>query len=516
MVREAFAQQRPSFLTGNTAKEEAVPSSAEGVVPPTKQPTPPLNEQAAPNNLPPIESAPRRGKEATGIKSLDAFVAGIDTGVGNILNLPIKGVQALSNAVFDTDFDTSKGFFPGEEEVKIIYDIDEDDSFSQKALFTAGEFLGAEAVTAGTIGGVGAVASKVATTGSRLNKVGSFLTQVARGANVQRSIIDAGIAGTTSAALDEYTALPESLKAPILFATTLGAGAVLNKGLASNAASKIQTASKAKYATAVEKGLNRGSISLSRLNAATETSPSIVRSLEESIIPIKADQSAAGKSLANSFDSVLTSLGRGKTAKKLKDLKVSSESLIEAKRAINRAVYNPALPAGLKRIGQQAVDQLDKLVVQRSIPTGSRTTFKEAEALSKLAHDINGANGKVARTIFDAIKGDDNIAKSLAANYLLYKVGGTGGLYGKYAFRGAKGALNASVFANDFAKLYANNPELRKAMFNLYRNSLVGASKATIQRAINRADEAATNTPQGSPAFLTADPKFREVQNGAG
>ena len=179
------------------------------------------------------------------------FAAGTVGGAASVGNLAVRGGKYLSNKIFDSDFDTKEGWFPTTKELTETFGVKDPDAFVTKAATTAGEFLGAEVATLGTVGGVGkglslaaktagraATTARVAKVAEKINKAGNFLNKVGRGQSVSRSLVDAGIAGSTSASLD-LTDLPEGAKTAIFFGATIGAGALVNKGIGKLASSKI-------------------------------------------------------------------------------------------------------------------------------------------------------------------------------------------------------------------------------------------------------------------------------------
>ena len=463
MVRNALANQPPAFLSG----------APEGVV----------------GELPPIEKDEKRIPDP--VKS---FGAGFLGGAGAVADLPVRGGKYVSNKVFDTDFDTSKGWFPATEYYLDKFNVQDPDAFSSRVGRGIGEFAGGETALAAITGGTGAALGAVGKSASNfprisrsLNRAGEFLTNLTKGRSVARAGIDASVAGTTQASLDHFTALPEAAKIPILFAVTAGTGAALNKGGAKLAEGKLFDKSKEIYQQASKAG-SGSSVYTAGLHTENQ-----IRAVEDILAPIRVTNTPEAKQLANSFDKVLTELRKSE---------VSSRTLLEGDRSISRALFSRNVPNNLKSVGIEANNFIREQFLKQSMPEKAYDLVKKGNSLASVAYDIQSANGKVLR---EATK----LPVSFSSKALLYMTGGYPAVKAYVAGGAVVAGSRAAKFGREVSKIYQKSPEFREAVFNLYSHSLRGASTTTLIRLAKKADRAAGYDTKpdfldsAPPAFLT-------------
>ena len=466
MVRNALSNQPPAFLS----------SKPEGI---------------SEGKLPPIEKAPKRIPDP--VKALGAGFLG---GAGGLANLPIRGGKYVSNKVFNTDFDTSKGFFPATDYYLKSFDVQDPEAFSTRVGKGIGEFAGGDAVIGAATSGLGlglGVLGRSATQLSKypriaksLNRAGEFLTGLSKSRSVARAGVDATVAGTTQASLDSFTALPEAAKIPIFFAVTAGTGALLNRGGAKLAEQRLFARSKNAYEQANRAGSNTSFYSRNSLTKRR------IKQVEDALAPIRVNNSPEAKDIANSFDKVLRELRKKK--------QVSSRTLLEGDRSINRALFSKDVPNNLKSVGIGANSLMRESFLKRSMPSNAYNLLRKGNSLASTAYDIRGANGKVLRTMA-------KLPIKFSTKALTYMIGGFPAVKGLALGATAYNVGRAAKYGRELSKIYQKSPEFREAMFNLYSHALRGASTATLTRLANRADRAAGYNEK--PDFLNnAPPAF--------
>lgn len=484
MVRNALANQPPAFLSGGNSPA----SLSEGNSPVF------LSEKPADQEflLPPIEKAEKRIPDP-----VKAFGAGVLGGAGATADLPVRAGKYASNKVFNTNFDTSKGWFPATQYYLDKFEVQDPDAFSSIAARNIGSAIGGEAALTAITGGAGLGLSALGKSVSRIpklsksiNRVGEFLSAISKGRTVARASIDAGIFGGSGAYLDKYTNLPEEAKIPILFAISAGTGALLNKGGAKLAERKLFAQSKKVYEQATKAGSNSSEYFS---NFFTKDK---VRQAEEILAPIRLNTSSQAKGVINSFDKVLSELRAGKD--------VSSRALIEGDRSISRALFAKDVPNNIKSVGIEANNFMRDNFLKQSMPPKAYELLRKGNSLASVAHDIRSANGKVLSTV-------TKLPIKFSTKAVAYMAGGLPAVKALLAGSIAVSTARATKFSRELAKVYQKNPEFREAVFNLYSHALRGASIGTLTRLAKKADQASgynekpdflDNAP---PAFLTKE-----------
>ena len=442
--------------------------------------------QSLPPTDPPLDTLDRV------IDTGKAFIGGVAGGASALANLPVRGGKYLSNKVFDTDFDTSTGWLPATEDYIQALGIKDAEALPVKFAETIGEFAGAELATLGAAGGLAVLAK-----GANLNRTARVLNAVAS-RPVGRVAIDSLVAGSTQTSLDEFTDLPDAAKIPILFGVTFGTGAILNKAGGIYGASRMRKTGRAFY-----DAFNETGAATERLpSVATATAKKTVSDLENILQPIRVDASPAARRLNNSFNNVLDEI-RPNTTSKYFQPKARVETIIQAKRSINEALNNPELSPNLKRVGVQAINQFEETILAPSMPKKAYDLLKGGDNFTSIAHTVENHNSKVLKAI-----GKSGHVDSYASKGIAYYLGGKKGLAAFTGINLAKDVAYANDFGRNFSRIYANNPEFREALFNLYSHAVRGASSATITRLIKEADKAAgqEKVPDGlsdaPPSFL--------------